>query len=159
MTFSSEGAENAADSDQPSSEDAAHDPGPHHRADHAPMSSAQILLPIAVSAAVPLWIYQISQRGGPTAEDWQRLRSIDRLLAEQGEHLLFRSPREGETAHLFNSLAEALALLAFVPGGVHFGGQHFEALQILTHFLGAERASNSFAQIRQASTDEGRDDA
>ena len=114
-----------------------------------PRSSAQMLLPIAISTAVPLWVYAISQRGGPTADDWQRLPTLGRLIAEQGDHLLHRSPREGETAHLFNTLAEALALLSFVPGGVSFGKQRFDALQILTGFLGAEQASSYLARIRQ----------
>jgi hypothetical protein len=122
-----------------------------------PRSSAQVLLPIAISAAVPLWVYEISQRGGPTADDWKRLPNLGRLIAEQGDHLLHRSPGEGGTAALFNALAEALfnalaealALLSFVPGGVSFGEQHFDALQILAGFLGAEQAATYLARVRQ----------
>jgi hypothetical protein len=113
-------------------------------------SSAQSLLPTALSAAVPLWINDLFQRGGLTLEDWQRLADLGQLLAAHGDALLFHSPKEGETAQVFNALAEALALLAFLPGGVSFAGQHFDALPLLTHALGAEGAASYLAQVRQA---------
>lgn len=113
------------------------------------VSAAQTLLPVALSAAVPLWVFEIYERGGPQKSDWQRLQNLGLLLAERGDRLLFRSPREGETAELFNALAEALAILSFLPGGVPFGEERFDALQILTGLLGEERATRYLSQIRR----------
>ncbi len=133
-----------------SAEDATNNPELHKQMNRMAESSAQTILPVALSAAVPLWIHEIYERGGPTGGDWTRLPAVGRLLAERGDCLLYPSPRAGETANLFNALAEALALLAFQPGGVSFGEQHFDALQILTAFLGVESAQNYLAQVRQS---------
>lgn len=119
----------------------------------APLSPAQALLPTALSAAVPLRIIEIAERGGPTTDDWTRLQSLERLLAERGDQLLFRSSRAGETAEVFNALAEALAILSFLPGGVPFGEECFDALQILSGLLGEERAASYISQIRRESAE------
>lgn len=84
-------------------------------------------LPIALAAAVPLWIYELQARGGPGLDDWDEAREFSQVLAEKGDKLLFRSEKEGETAELFNRLAKALAVLAFAPGGVRAFGEHWEA--------------------------------
>ena len=131
------------------SEKEAHQPSLHSPAEQVPVSSAQGLLPTALSAAVPLRIFAIYERGGPTADDWTRLQGLGRLLAERGDQLLFRSALPGETAEVFNALAEALALLAFLPGGVPFGDERFDALQILSGLLGEERARSYLSQIRR----------
>lgn len=111
------------------------------------------LLPVALNAAVPLRVFAMYKRGGPLPADWQHLPAIGHLLAEQGDRLLFRSSRPGETAELFNALAEALAILSFVPGGVLFGDERFDALHILTGLLGEERANAYVAHIRQGSAE------
>lgn len=49
------------------------------------------------------------------------------LIAERGDIILYKSKRKGDTAKMFAVLVESLALLAFVPGGVKFGGMRFEA--------------------------------
>lgn len=49
------------------------------------------------------------------------------LIAERGDIILYRSKKKGETAKMMNVLTESLALLAFQPGGVTFGGMHFQA--------------------------------
>ncbi len=115
----------------------------------AVLSSAQLLLPTALSAAVPLRIVEIAERGGPTTDDWTRLQSLGHLLAERGDRLLFRSAHTGETAEVFNALVEALAILSFLPGGVLFGEERFDALPILSGLLGEERAMSHLSQIRQ----------
>lgn len=136
----------------------AEDP-PHHSAEevvpyatahnpHEQLSAAQTLLPTALSAAVPWWIVEIAERGGPTAHEWTRLQGFGRLLAERGDQLLFRSSRTSETAEVFNALAEALAILAFLPGGVPFGDQHFDAHEILSCLLGEERAKQMMERAR-----------
>ena len=112
-------------------------------------SAAEALLPTALSAAVPLWVSTIYERGGPTREDWARLPQLGRMIAEQGDRLLYRGSREGETANLFNAIAEALAFCSFARGGISFAGQQFDALQILTFFLGAEKAEQYVAEVRQ----------
>lgn len=83
------------------------------------------------------------------SEDWLRLRQFGYRLAERGDILLFGGARPGETAELFNQLAEALAILSFLPTGVSFGHMHFDAEQILSGLLGHERAQRYMAQVRQ----------
>lgn len=109
----------------------------------------EFLLPLSLGAAVPLWVHGIYERGGPTSEDWLRLRQFGYRLATHGDILLFGSSRTGETAEIFNQLAEALALLSFLPAGVSFGHMHFDAEQILSGLLGRERAQRYMAQVRQ----------
>jgi hypothetical protein len=111
--------------------------------------AAEHLLPISLSAAVPLWVHGVYQRGGPLPEDWLRLSQIGHRLAEHGDLLLFGGSRPGETAELFNQLAEALAILSFLPAGVSFGHLHFEAEHILSRFIGSDRAQRYLTQIRQ----------
>jgi hypothetical protein len=111
--------------------------------------AAEHLLPTSLSAAVPLWVYDIYRRGGPLPEDWLHLSQIGHRLAEHGDVLLFGGSRPGETADLFNQLAEALAILSFLPAGVSFGSLHFEAEQLLSPLLGSDRARRYLAQVRQ----------
>lgn len=47
-------------------------------------------------------------------------------LGAHGDDLLYRSKKKGETAKVFNLVAEMLAGLAFQPGGVTFAGAHYE---------------------------------
>jgi len=63
------------------------------------------------------------------------------VLAERGDRLIYRGEEDGETARLFNALARALAVLAFVPGGVPpVFGQSFDAERMLSGFIGEEAA-------------------
>jgi hypothetical protein len=110
------------------------------------------LLP-ALGVAVPLWVHDLYRNGGPTPADWQRLSQMGHIFAERGDVLLFGGSRPGETAELFNQLAEALALLAFLPGGVRFGRLHFEAQEILTERLGAEKAQRYLRQLRRQTSE------
>ena len=89
------------------------------------------LLAISLAAAVPLRIMVLQRQGGPTEMDWRNAVEFGSVLAEKGDILQFgygkRQPREGEpsVADLFNQLARAVAVLAFVPGGVRLFGMHF----------------------------------
>ncbi len=114
----------------------------------ARQASGHPLLP-ALGAAVPLWVHDLYRNGGPTPADWQTLGQLGYQLAERGDILLFGSSRPGETAELFNRLAEALALLAFLPGGVRFGSLHFEAGRILSGLVGEARAHEYLARLRR----------
>lgn len=84
------------------------------------------LLAIVMSAAVPLRIAELRAAGGPSEDDISRARSFAHTLAEEGDTLQFGG-RKGRAAELFNSLAHALAVLSFCPGGVTFCGQRYEA--------------------------------
>ncbi|GHO49910.1 hypothetical protein KSX_80730 [Ktedonospora formicarum] len=60
-----------------------------------------------------------------------------------------RSEKEGETAALFNQLAEAIAILAFAPGGIpSLSGQRFDAEEILAGFIGIEQARAYCQRVR-----------
>lgn len=85
------------------------------------------LLAIAISAAVPLRIIELVRRGGPSDADVKAAGEFSQVLGEKGDRLLFRSSVPGETADLFNRLAESIAVLSFCPGGVTMFGQKYEA--------------------------------
>lgn len=87
------------------------------------------LLHTALMAAVPLWI----ERARPWPEDVraERRAVCAQHVASHGDNILFRGAKRGQSAEAFNRLAEGIALLAFVPGGVTFSGLHFEALEKL----------------------------
>lgn len=116
-------------------------------------SHTQALLRTSLSAAVPLWVLDFYEQGGPTAADIEAVRVYGRdALAPHGDRLLFRSRKEGETAALFNGLAKALAVLAFLPGGVPplFGAsQGFDARKILAGFFGQEAAEQYCQNVIQ----------
>lgn len=83
------------------------------------------LLAAFLGAAVPLLLAELRAQGGPGAADWDRARAFGRILGPRGDLLLYRSTKPGETARLANDLAHAIAVLAFVPGGVRVFGQHW----------------------------------
>ena len=84
-------------------------------------------LALTLALAVPLLIAELAQRGGPTAEDYARVASYADDLAFHGDDLLYVSRQPGETALRFQQVAEAIAVLAFCPGGITVFGLHFEA--------------------------------
>ena len=79
---------------------------------------------IMLQTAVPLRIMGIQARGGATPEDFTRVIRYNEELGS--EDLLFRSSKAGVTARLFNHLSEAIAVLAWVPGGITIFGDHYE---------------------------------
>jgi len=87
------------------------------------------LLAIAMSAAVPLHIMQLQEKGGPDATDLKKAQETSDMLGERGDVLLFGGGKTGEAADLFNRTAHTIAVLAFVPGGIDIFGQHFEAIR------------------------------
>ncbi len=70
--------------------------------------------------------YQIQLRGGPTADDFQRIAS---LSEELGDTPLFSTKKDHKAARQFNTLAQGLAVLSFVPGGVTLFGIHFQTVR------------------------------
>ena len=85
---------------------------------HSPQAQ---LLRCHLSAFVPLVIqeYLLGQR----ALRFPR-HDLAQVIAAHGDAILYRSP--GRTAQVVSALVEALATMAFVPGGVDFLGLHFE---------------------------------
>jgi len=95
------------------------------------------LLPIALSAAVPLYIEEFKIKGCPTEEDYKNLSNVAQLLGEHGDLLLFGSPASKKgykgkkkdkitTADIFNKVARSVAIMSFCPGGITLFGQHYE---------------------------------
>lgn len=84
------------------------------------------LLRNTLRLAIPLRIMQFEKQGGPTGTDFDRARDFGPVLAEKGDVLQFGGKHKGEAAQLFNELARTIAVLAFQPGGVKFGGDHWQ---------------------------------
>jgi hypothetical protein len=80
------------------------------------------VLIIALSAAVPRRIAEFKLRGGPTDEDRVRVREVSARLPEKAHVLMHGGGERGEAGALFDELADALAVMAFSPGGISFFG-------------------------------------
>jgi hypothetical protein len=79
-----------------------------------------------LALAVPLWIEKLRHK---SFEDFEKRREkILKSVCYKGDLLLYGSKKKGETAQLFNDLAEGLAWLALIAkGGVTFGDQSWDA--------------------------------
>lgn len=86
------------------------------------------LLAIALDPAVRLEILRMSRQGGPTPGEFSNAKLFGRELAERGDAILFPDARRGVTAGLFARLATAVAVLAFLPGGITLFEQHYRAI-------------------------------
>jgi hypothetical protein len=86
------------------------------------MESEQAL-PMFLQATVPLRIAELAEAGGATEDDIARVKGYASDFGTDGDALLF--PREGKTAEMAGKLVDALAVLAFQPGGVRFAELHF----------------------------------
>jgi hypothetical protein len=78
--------------------------------------------------AVTLRIRELKQKGGPTEEDWRWLQG-EVLPIFAGERVAVSEAvvAGGEgCAEGFNLVARAVAIMAFVPGGIDWCGCHFE---------------------------------
>ena len=85
------------------------------------------ILPTMIQAAVLLRIEELKSRGGPSTEDMEKAQKTSDMLGEHGDILLYGGGKKGQCADLFNRTAHAIAVLAFVPGGINMFGAHFEA--------------------------------
>lgn len=83
------------------------------------------LLQSTLSVAVPLRIEEMRKR--PWSYIEERARVCGQVIASEGDNILYRSKKQGQTAEAFNRLAEGIACLAFTPGGVRVFGMHFVA--------------------------------
>lgn len=93
-------------------------PNPFARFDNHP-------LPTMLDLAVPLWIMQLKERGGPTQADFDALQDAENTLAACSEYALFRSSKPGESARSFNAIAKSIATLSFCPGGISLFGRRW----------------------------------
>lgn len=76
--------------------------------------------------AVPEWIERLKHKSFSDFEG--RRDAILESVCYKGDLLLYGSKKKGETAQLFNDLAEGLAWLALIAkGGVTFGDLHWDA--------------------------------
>lgn len=89
------------------------------------MQERKDLLSMTLSAAVPLGMIAMAEKGGPGADDMRRAQKAGDLLGAKGDRLLFGG-KKGEAAKLFNDLSHAIVVLSFCPGGITIFGQHFE---------------------------------
>lgn len=86
--------------------------------------SNEALLKSVLSVAVPMWVERLQSMPWPDVE--YRAKGCGQYVAEHGDVILYRSKKKGESAKAFNYLAQGLAALSFLPGGVHFLELHFE---------------------------------
>ncbi len=84
--------------------------------------------PIHGTLQLSVWlrIQKFKQQGGPTEDDYTRAMAFAPILAEKADILLFGGGKKNEVAELFNKLADAVAVMAFVPGGVTVFGEKYE---------------------------------
>ena len=80
-----------------------------------------------LDASVSLRIIALQEQGGPTQEDFRRIQDHDQLLGERGNFLWMKSKKKGETAKVANAVADVIAVLSFVPGGIEIFGRHWES--------------------------------
>lgn len=83
---------------------------------HTESTRDTFLLRLHLSAMVPLAIMELQARGGPNEEDYSRLHTYVNHFNEVGESLFYKI--KGQTATSMNYLVEAIAVLAFSPGGI-----------------------------------------
>jgi hypothetical protein len=82
------------------------------------------ILSMAISGAVFMWAHKL--RSTPLDTLLKRAPELSQIVAEKGDVLQFGGGKKNETAHAFNALAEGLAIMSFMPGGVTFLGEHYE---------------------------------
>lgn len=85
--------------------------------------TTEVLLQTSLQIAVPIWIERVRSMT-PDARIARAHEAVD-VIASAGDTILYRVP--GKTAKNFNVLAEAIAIMAFCPGGVTVFGEHWEA--------------------------------
>lgn len=87
------------------------------------MSDDAELLRLTLQVAVPMW--QEKLRRQAWSDIAARMPELSNIIASKGDVILYRGKKRGETAAAFNALAEAVAAMSFVPGGVQVFGIRF----------------------------------
>lgn len=86
----------------------------------------QSLIRTHTAAVVSLLIRELEVQGGITERHLSYVAGHASYLGQHGDVLQYLV--KGETAKAMHKLCEALAVLAFAPGGVKFAGQRFVGL-------------------------------
>lgn len=92
--------------------------------------STDVLLPIALEAAVALRIAELRRLPAGAFSDLyegHRLERLSDLIGSHADDMLFRGGKPGMAKDVFNAVADALAVLAFAPGGVELFGTRWVA--------------------------------
>jgi hypothetical protein len=95
-------------------------------------SEAALMIPLVetLRLAVPLHLVQINAEGLTSNQVQARLSKAAGAIGTYGDLLLYggRTAKSREhTAEAFNALAYGIAVAAMQPGGIHYGGVHWEA--------------------------------
>ena len=105
------------------------------------------MLGMMLSVAVPWRMLEIAKRGGITDDDIKRIQTYTEDLAgPKGTDLFFKSKKNGESAERFNQVADTLAVLAFLPGGIKTLGEHYDGEAILAQYEQAQKLNNEWKQ-------------
>jgi hypothetical protein len=86
----------------------------------------ETLLELHLAVAVPLEIAYLAERGGPDEYMHDRVRAWSTELGSQGDAISYHV--KNVSRQMVQRLVEALAIMAFQPGGVTFGQLHFQTL-------------------------------
>ncbi len=87
------------------------------------------LLTQLLSVMIPIRIKQLIDNGGPDTEDIEQALQLDDFLSIHWNTLLNyldSTYRNDETAQILNQLAESIAVLAFLDGGVSVFGMNYQ---------------------------------
>lgn len=98
------------------------------RTDNLPPDTDQTklcLIQCTLEALVPIAIADLQRCGGPTDLDRERMHAFSEKLGGEGDTLLYQV--RGKSGKIMGEFCKALAVMAFVPGGVTAFGLHFEA--------------------------------
>lgn len=91
------------------------------------IGSQMELMRLSLEVGVFLRMHEIKKRNGPSDFDFKRACQFGSVLATKGDVLQYGSKKKGEAADLMAGLIDAVAILAFLPGGIDFLGLHWEA--------------------------------
>jgi len=64
------------------------------------------------------------RKGGPAQSDFEEIQDncLEKLM-ERGDILLYGGGNKGECANIFNQVANAIAIMSFLPGGIKIFGR------------------------------------
>jgi hypothetical protein len=100
--------------------------------------------------AVPLWMLSLYERGGITRQDLYQAYIHIECVGATLDRLFRGTTREGEAADMFNRTAKAIAVLAYMPGGVNIYNQLFDMESFLAGLIGRQAALEHVTTARQS---------
>lgn len=75
----------------------------------------------------PCTSWNSRRRAGRPQADLARALTLPSDLGERGDVLIYGGGKRGQAGALAGRLAQAIAVMAFLPGGVHLFGRHWVA--------------------------------